>query len=145
MKTLFDECIEALALECKIKIFDEQTSRNIVNMFEDLYPISKWNYVEWSKVKVKKKIELYNYSFNDVYEFLKDNALSRDSEIYIIWDDVQIPVVKSTLISILNNFDDVECVAPNIWLLSADKMYLIEFHHDGDRGWTIGLTSSIRK
>lgn len=76
---------------------------------------------------------------------MKENALSSHSEVYIIWDDLNIPVVKSTLINVLNNFDDMECVAPNIWLLSVDKMYLIEFHHDGDRGWTIGLTSSVIK
>ena len=138
MNVLYDECIEALG--DNIDVLSKAKSTEIVRKLMYSFPFNKWVFVEWNNFLNKKNIN----NFEDIHDFLKDNGLSNSTDVYVIWNNM-LPVIKTSLMNVLNNFDDVECVAFDTWLLSVDEMYLIEFHHDGDRGWTIGLTSSIRK
>ncbi len=53
-------------------------------------------------------------------------------ELLIIWDEMNLPVVESTLQKIIENIDDVEVVGFNTWIVNMEMNKIIEIHHEGE-------------
>ena len=121
MKTLFDECVEALFPNVEILSEDMSTkvARNMINIF----PFSKYGRVEWSDVNDKKEI---------VNQEVIKSLVDISEDIYIIWDDASCRVIKSNLKVVLENIDDVVAVSFDTWLMQVEGKYVIEYHHNGN-------------
>ena len=121
MKTLFDECIEAL--HSNVEILDVNTSTKIVAHMTSLFPFSKYGRIQWSNVENKKEsVEIIS-----IKDFID---ISRD--VYIIWDNGSHNVLKSSLNLVLENIYDVLAVGFDTWLMDINGNYVIEHYHSGD-------------
>jgi hypothetical protein len=129
--TLLEECIVALgnqgvavdASEGKI-IFEEMTK---------LFPMTSWGRIDWEKTICKmEKVEK-----EKVITQLSRHNRNIEKEVYIFWDEITLPVVKSNLKKIIEVIDDVTAVSFDTWIFCPGENYVIEFSHGGEL--TIGI------
>ena len=86
-----------------------------------------WGKVDWSKIKTKKEM-------NHIEEIKK---LDEFREFYVIWMDIELPILKVSRDTFLNNSSDILAVSFDTWLLSEDYKKVIEIHHEDEI--TIGI------
>lgn len=126
--TLLQECMEVL--KNNIYILSEDEQKNMEEVFFDTIPFTNWGRVDWSVIKNKKNIKSIE----------KLSEIKNDEELYIIWSDPDLPIIKSNANAIFSNLDDITAVSFDTWLFSIDRKLIIEFYHDGDI--IIGLTDN---
>lgn len=119
---LFEECMDALGDNTRIYSLDE--SVRVIARLVFSFPFTDWGSVDWNSVE--RKIAIHG-----IDEIRKLDEFDNDNELLIIWDEMNLPVVESTLEKILNHFDDVEAVGFNTWIINIEMNKLIEICHDG--------------
>ncbi|MDE7179060.1 MAG: hypothetical protein K2O59_14700 [Lachnospiraceae bacterium] len=111
------ECKEALGTGGKIL---EQEEKNVVyRIFKERIPFLPWG-IDWKQFNTFYKIE----KLEEIYEKCKCK------EFYIIWCD-RFPIIRSDIVTIVNNIYDVCAVEADTCLLSLDYSEIIEFYHEG--------------
>lgn len=126
MATLLDECIEALGEN--IVVFEGEEREEILDSFENSFPITSWARIDWAKFR-----DFQNIVYLDDIEAYLNKRYGLDSYIvYIIWDEASLPIIKTNLHQILQVIDDVTPVSFDTWLYSPDLGYAIEFYHEGE-------------
>lgn len=113
--TLFEECIAAL------KNYSIVEDNKLIDQI-----LSNLNLTFYGKVDFSKYADSHEVSLNEIH------MLSGEKEYYVIWTDVEIPIIKCNIDDILDNIDDVLAVSFDTWLISVDMKRLIEFYHEGD-------------
>ncbi|MFD2332564.1 hypothetical protein ACFSR7_25175 [Cohnella sp. GCM10020058] len=121
--TLFDECISALGENTRIYSLNE--SVRVVAMLVMSFPFTNWGRVDWNSVE--KKITIH-----DINEIRNLKEFENEHEVLLIWDEMNLPVVESTLAKILTHIEDVVAVGFNTWMINLDMNKIIEIHHDGE-------------
>jgi len=124
---LFEECLEALGSSIEI-IKNDADQNKIIEKMLSKFPITFYGRINWKNIPKKCSI----LSPDKILSILKKRNALDNNQIYIIWSDSTVPIVKSSLENVLNNFDDVEAVSPDTWIYSPSAGWLIEFYHDGD-------------
>lgn len=127
--TLLEECIEALGNDICILNGDEKL--DMEDKFYDTVPLTTWGRINWDKFK----------NIKEVKELADLNLIEGNKKYYIIWGDIEKPIIKSELVNILNNLDDVLAVSFDTWLLAEDESMVIEFYHESDV--TIGMLADL--
>lgn len=127
--TLLEECIEALGND--ICIFNGDEKLDIEDKFYNMVSLTTWGRINWDKFK----------SIGEVKGVEDLNIIEGNKKYYIIWGDIEMPIVKSELVNILNNLDDVIAVSFDTWLLAEDESMVIEFYHESDV--TIGMLADL--
>ena len=56
---------------------------------------------------------------------------TEEKECYIVFNDAEIPIIKTFYNEIIANIDDVLAVSFDTWILSDDCSIIFEFYHDG--------------
>jgi hypothetical protein len=125
--TLFEECLEALGSSTEI-IKDDADKNKIFGSMVSKFPLAFYGRIDWMDVSKKHLVS----SLQELLSILEKKGKIEQGQIYIIWSDPTLPILKSTLENILKNFDDVEAVRPNTWIYSPSAGWVIEFYHDGD-------------
>ncbi|MBE1442707.1 hypothetical protein [Paenibacillus sp. OAS669] len=125
---LFHECIDALGDNTRIYSLNE--SVRVVAMLTMSFPFTKWGRIDWESVE--RKITIH-----DIDEIRRLTEFENENELLIIWDEMNLPVVESTLQKIIENMDDVEVVGFNTWIVNMEMNKIIEIHHEGQI--TIGI------
>ncbi len=123
--TLFKECIEVLGKYASIS--EKIISEKIIDQFDKKFPLTLWGRIDWKKVKNKKTIS----SVEEIIPILTKKKRSHLELVYVIWSDPTIPIIESKLDKILEFFDDVEAVSPNLWLYCPFNGWVVEIYHDG--------------
>ncbi len=117
---LLKECLDALGNSGEV--LSESESDNIFDIIQDLYPFTSFGRIDWDKIKNKVILESSKIS---------DGCLP-EKDYFIMWDQASLPVVKSPIIKIIKNLDDVLAVSFDTWLLSVDFDCVVEFYHEGE-------------
>ncbi|KEO83695.1 hypothetical protein [Tumebacillus flagellatus] len=125
--TLFEECVEALGES--VTVLSHEDSRKVILRLQELFPITFYGRIDWDQVKQKVPVKTMGDIIDQVVDF--------ESTVYLIWSDASFPVLKTELADMILNRDDVLCVSSDIWVLSVEEDYVIEFYHEGEV--TVGL------
>ena len=125
--TLFEECLELLGSSTEI-IENEKDINKIVKKMLSKFPATFYERIDWQNISKKCSIS----SPNKILSTLKKRGKLDNNQIYIIWSDASLPVLKGKLENVLENFDCVEAVSPDTWLYSPSAGWVIELYHDGD-------------
>ncbi|WP_433943162.1 hypothetical protein [Paenibacillus sp. SN-8-1] len=123
--SLFDECIEVLGENAHV-LSDSQREQ-ILNNFEDSFPFTHWGRIDWDKVSNHTEVN----TVEDINSFLNQNV-DYSNIIYVIWDEVTLPIIQSNLEKVFEFIDDVTAVSFDTWLFSPSSGYVIEIFHDGE-------------
>lgn len=119
-KPLFKECVEAL--DANVLTLD--ADKSMQELFEALYPITKWGKIDWEKID--QKIEV-GYDPNDIIPALEHLVpVSLDPSVYILWSCGTTPIIRTNINKIVECYDDVTCVSFEKFLFNARQGYIIE-------------------
>jgi hypothetical protein len=136
-RPLFKECVEAL----NITLLPDEESDLLTDIFENTYPISRWGKIDWSKIE--QKIEIGCNPNNIILALEKLLKKSFDTTVYIEWSDGGLPAIKTDLLEVVKNFDEVKRVTFEKFIFNPYEGYIIEIL-PGD-SMTVGVVSTINK
>lgn len=121
--TLYEECLIALKNEYHV-IYDDK--KEILEEVFTKFPLSISGSIDWGKSKVIAK----GYYSEEIFEYLK-NRYSENSDVLIIWDNGELPVLQTKILSALGVIDDIEAVSFDTRFYLPEFGELIEVHHEG--------------
>src|SRR5690606_5076239 len=111
--TLFDECIEALKKEGKVVVLSEIESKGIEKAFEETVPIHPTvAKVDFSKMLRKREIVVDE----DILEELYKNHVDVNEPVYVFWDNIAYPTLKTSIKNVINAIADVISVSFDTWI-----------------------------
>ena len=129
--TLFEECIEALTNEGEVTILSHEQSKNVESSFEKRIPFDDAfvHYkIDFSQMLRKKEIGMVE----DILDELQKNGVDIDEQVYVIWSDPTLPVIKTTIKCVINVIYDVLAVSADTWIFCPKERYVVEFYHEGE-------------
>ena len=127
--TLFEECL--LVLGDSTELSTNETLK-LYNLMVEWFPMTSWGRIDWGIVERKQRLQCYNL-------LSKTEDVDLNEEVYIIWDEVTLPAVKTNLKKALLVIDDVTAVSFNTWIFCPKGKLVIEFYHESDIhiGWKV--------
>ncbi|MCT4586024.1 MAG: hypothetical protein N4A54_13940 [Peptostreptococcaceae bacterium] len=130
--TLYEECIKSLDNNYEI-IINEEKEHLLKSIFAS-FRLTNWGKINWSLKENYIKLN----DFKEVINYLKRLGIDRKFEFYIIWDQTDLPLIKTDF-NLIFSMDDILAVSFDTWLFVPQKNLIIEFYHDGDI--TIGINN----
>jgi hypothetical protein len=127
MKTLYDECMEALGEYCEELPMPK--ARLEYSRLDEVVPFTEWGRIDWEKVERKYDIEYLEEILDHLHE-----AGIEDLAVTLLWSTASIgelPAIRTQLTNALRVIDDVTCVGHDTYMLSSTGQFVIEFFHDG--------------
>ena len=79
----------------------------------------------------------YQNNINNISSI--ETLIDPNIDVYIMWDELRLPCLKSKLSHIIRHIDDVACVSFDTWIVSVDYNIVIEIYHEGEI--TLGILS----
>ena len=78
------------------------------------------------------EFELYDkkYELNDATESL---SIVPRGDAFIVWDNYNLPIIKSDFNNIIKNIDSVSFVSNVFYIYATNFSWLLELHHDGSK------------
>jgi len=117
--TMYEELLVALK-DKDYEILSEKESAHIVNdIIEEKIAFTWYERIDFSKIKNKTVI-------TDVNQ-LKDLF---DRVVYLFWDYVGFPVIKTKLKNIFDCWDDASCLGTRTWIVSTEFDFFLEFYDE---------------
>lgn len=115
---LLQESLQALK---EYNILPVSEMQGIIKNTEKNFSFNQYGRIDWAKVKKSAEI--------DRDRFLE--IIDREKMYYIIWDEIQLPIVESAGENIIFAIEDLLAVSFDTWLVSFDFKEIIEFYHEG--------------
>ncbi|MBP3801656.1 MAG: hypothetical protein J6I85_06530 [Clostridia bacterium] len=116
---LFMEFIQSIK---EFNIIFENQSKEILDNVYNRFNLYDSGHVIWNNFKGKQEI----VSYSDLTKYI-----NVDNNYYIIWDNNDIPMIKCTLKSVIDNVDDTEAVSINFLIVSEDYNIILESKKTG--------------
>ncbi|KGO79344.1 hypothetical protein Q763_13995 [Flavobacterium beibuense F44-8] len=116
---LFEECIEVLGESARV--LDKTETDIVFKKFENSVPITWYGRIDWENLNDFEEIQ-------NSKEIL--NHIRAEDKCLVLWNDMSLPVIETTVASFLENIDDVLEVSFDTWLVVNSKNVIIEFFHD---------------
>ncbi len=135
--TLFEECILALDGHA-FKMNVEKTQELFIEM-NTKFPMTQWGRIEWNITSNK----LVGIEERDILIKLAEVCLDVNNEVYILWDNANLPAIKSDLAKVLDVIDDIVSVSFDTWIFCPESNYVIEFYHEDVGKVSIGWMYSL--
>lgn len=124
---LLQECLDLL--HGKAEILNKKESDIVWSNFKNKFPFVHWGRLDWEKLP---KNILVDQPSKIIDSFKQIIGINFDQNVFILWNDVSTPVIKTDIISAIKYWDDVVAVAPDTWLLNTNIGYIVEVFHEGE-------------
>ncbi|MGG0124242.1 hypothetical protein [Bacillus paranthracis] len=121
---LFNECLESLGSETLI--FSQEKSQQIATTLINLFPITVSGRIDWEQIDS----QLIASNKKQLISLIRANQLDFDEQIFIIWDNYEIPVVCTNLDKVFQSLVDVDAVSFYYWLLDTEYRFIIEINNE---------------
>lgn len=120
--------LELFPEKSTVDILDESESEKIECKMTNCFPIAFWGRIDWEKVS--KKIILTKEDILNIPTVLTNQSLDISIPVYLIVGIYKYPLVKTSLLTILESIEDIMDMGPDQWIYSPTLRYVIEFCHD---------------
>ncbi|AKR13138.1 hypothetical protein AC241_31245 (plasmid) [Bacillus thuringiensis] len=117
---LFNECLESLGDETLI--FSQEKSQQIATTLMNLFPITISGRIDWEQIDNK----LIASNKEQLISLIRAKQLDFNEQIFILWDNYEIPVVSTNLNTVFQSLVDVDAVSFYYWLLDKEYRFVIE-------------------
>lgn len=121
---LFNECLESLGNETLI--FSQEKSQQIATTLINSFPITGSGRVDWEQIDS----QLIASNKEQLISLIRANQLDFDEQIFIIWDNYEIPVVRTNLDKVFQSLVDIDAVSFYYWLLDTEYRFIIEINNE---------------
>jgi len=108
-----------------------------LDSFDIIGDSEKWENLDLMEKKFSIKpfgleFDLYDkrYELSDASEAL---SLVTSRNAFIVWDNYDIPIIKSKFTNIIKNIDVVSSVSNVFYIYGTNFSWLLELHHDGSK------------
>ena len=102
---LFNECLESLGNETLI--FSQEKSQQIATILMNSFPITVSGRIDWEQIDN----QFIASNKEQIISLIRANQLDFDEQIFIIWDNYEIPVVSTNLDKVFQSLVDVDAVS----------------------------------
>ena len=117
---LFNECLESLGDETLI--FSQEKSQQIATTLMNLFPITISGRIDWEQIDN----QLIASNKEQLISLIRAKQLDFNEQIFILWDNYEIPVVSTNLNTVFQSLVDVDAVSFYYWLLDKEYRFVIE-------------------
>lgn len=117
---MFNECLESLGDETLI--FSQEKSQQIATTLMNLFPITISGRIDWEQIDNK----LIASNKEQLISLIRAKQLDFNEQIFILWDNYEIPVVSTNLDKVFQSLVDVDAVSFYYWLLDKEYRFVIE-------------------
>ncbi|TKH54400.1 hypothetical protein FC680_22110 [Bacillus cereus] len=121
---LFNECIESLGAETLI--FSQNKSQQIVNTLINSFPITVSGRIDWGQIDN----QLIALNKEQLISLIKENKPDFDEQVFILWDNNEIPVISTNLDKVFQSLVDIDAVSFYFWLLDKEYKFIIEIKNE---------------
>ena len=121
---LFNECLESLGNETLI--FSQEKSQQIATILMNSFPIIVSGRIDWEQIDN----QFIASNKEELISLIRANQLDFDEQIFIIWDNYEIPVVSTNLDKVFQSLVDVDAVSFYYWLLDKEYRFVIEINDE---------------
>ncbi|HDX9651043.1 hypothetical protein TU65_24725 [Bacillus wiedmannii] len=121
---LFNECLESLGNETVI--FLQEKSQQIATILMNSFPITVSGRIDWEQIDN----QFIASNKEQLISLIRANQLDFDEQIFIIWDNYEIPVVSTNLDKVFQSLVDVDAVSFYYWLLDKEYRFVIEMNNE---------------
>ncbi|MGX1457247.1 hypothetical protein ACUXG3_001569 [Bacillus thuringiensis] len=121
---LFNECLESLGNETLI--FSQEKSQQIATILMNSFPITISGIIDWEQIDN----QFIASNKEQLISLIRANQLDFDEQIFIIWDNYEIPVVSTNLDKVFQSLVDVDAVSFYYWLLDKEYSFVIEINDE---------------
>ncbi|AHX18539.1 hypothetical protein ORM92_01085 [Bacillus cereus] len=121
---LFNECLESLGNETLI--FSQEKSQQIATILMNSFPITVSGRIDWEQIDN----QFIASNKEQIISLIRANQLDFDEQIFIIWDNYEIPVVSTNLDKVFQSLVDVDAVSFYYWLLDKEYRFVIEINDE---------------
>ncbi|CDN35921.1 CDI toxin immunity protein [Bacillus thuringiensis] len=121
---LFNECPESLGNETLI--FSQEKSQQIATILMNSFPITVSGRIDWEQIDN----QFIASNKEQIISLIRANQLDFDEQIFIIWDNYEIPVVSTNLDKVFQSLVDVDAVSFYYWLLDKEYRFVIEINDE---------------
>lgn len=108
---LFNECLESLGDETLI--FSQEKSQQIATNLINSFPITVSGKIDWEQIDN----QLIVPNKERLISLIRTNKLDFDEQIFILWDNYEIPVVSTSLNNVFQSLVDVDVDAVSFYYL----------------------------
>ena len=122
------DMLELFPEKSGVDILDESESEKIECKMTNCFPIAFWGRIDWEKVS--KKIILTKEDILNIPTVLTNQSLDISIPVFLIVGIYKYPLVKTSLLTILESIEDIMDMGPDQWIYSPTLRYVIEFCHD---------------
>lgn len=128
---LVDNCVNALG---EGTVVLSKKERYI--LFKEVmkqFPFTRWGRIDWALVERKMSAA----SVAEVLPLLVSSGIETSEAVFIIWDEVTLPAIKTDVQAVLHHRWEVTMVSFDTWIFCPEHKYVIEFYHEGEItiGW----------
>lgn len=129
--SLVDNCVNALGEEAVVLSHEETDT-----LFSELskqFSFTSWGRIDWASVEHK----VLAASVSEILSLLVSRGKGTSEAVFILWDQVKLPAIKSDIQTVLHHRKEVTMVSFDTWIFCPENKYVIEFYHEGDItiGW----------
>jgi len=117
---LFNECLESLGDETLI--FSQEKSQQIATTLMNLFSITISGRIDWEQIDN----QLIASNKEQLISLIRAKQLDFNEQIFILWDNYEIPVVSTNLNTVFQSLVDVDAVSFYYWLLDKEYRFVIE-------------------
>ena len=121
---LFNECLESLGNETLI--FSQEKSQQIAIILMNSFPITVSGRIDWEQIDN----QFIASNKEQLISLIRANQLDFDEQIFIIWDNYEIPVVSTNLDKVFQSLVDVDAVSFYYWILDKEYRFVIEINDE---------------
>lgn len=113
----------------------KEDAERIMDEFVQVFPITEWGRIDWSKVERKESIE--DEDIDLIKDVLISQGLELSQEAFLMYGYGDYPFVKTSLERILINLEEVSWFGSDQFIYCPTSKFVIEYFHDGDItiGW----------
>lgn len=129
MSSLFEECIEAL--NPKVLVLKNDEGKIVADTFLKSVKQTSWGRIDWHVCPMI----FQTCKFSELEAFFKKEKWANE-ELYIFWIDISHKVLKTDLISLLRNIDDITAVSFGTFILFSKQNLFVEIWSDE---FTVGM------
>ncbi|MGQ7724001.1 MULTISPECIES: CDI toxin immunity protein [unclassified Bacillus (in: firmicutes)] len=111
---LFSERLESLGNETLI--FSQEKSQQIAIILMNSFPITVSGRIDWEQIDN----QFIASNKEQLISLIRANQLDFDEQIFIIWDNYEIPVVSTNLDKVFQSLVDVDAASFYYWILDKE-------------------------
>ncbi|MFD3449871.1 hypothetical protein ACFDTO_35430 [Microbacteriaceae bacterium 4G12] len=121
---LFNECIESLGENTLI--FSQEKSNEIAKDLMEMFPYTFSGKIDWNRIK--KHLVVRN--IDELLFQIKTRIQDFNEQVFVVWDNYEIPVISTNLDRVFQSIDDVDAVSFYYWIFNSNYRFVIEIQDE---------------